>query len=361
MKELSKERKTEVVNSMTMSNKAPRLVFHVGPHKTASSYLQENFKNAGAELSSRGWLYPRFETSPEESAHHELAHNPSDFLAPDSAQRRSIENIGKESETHGKSILFSAEGFCRWQPAQFEQLADILGFESYEIVYVVRDPLDLFVSFWAEEVKQGIPASFADRFAREFGDPLRSRFINSLLDLAPLLARPRAHIRTISYDTLASLKEDIFGHFTKSILYLDGLTPGHRQPVNVKYTIEVTEFLRLITLIHAGEAKNIGPELRLKFMNRTTPADRLKLARLLKEKGQAARRVIKVPGDASFMRRIQTQLSTHLQQNWTMPLPEDEPIFRADERKFVYYDSYLLATNPFIRKAADDMLANLKV
>lgn len=341
--------------------KAPRrLVMHIGPHKTASSYIQVNLRKGGPVLSNGGWVYPS-EGTEALGAHHHLAHNAKEYLPAHAPNRNALKTLGETARFKGHSIVLSAEGFCRWKPANFDALSDILGFDSYELVYVVRDPLDVFPSFWAEEVKQGHSLGLDGRFAKEFADPIKSRLLNPMRDLNPLLVRDRAQIHVVPYDFLKRHDIDIFEHLTGAILGLKGFPTGHARPVNVKYPIELTEFLRLMTLIQGKGQPNIGSELRLSFTQTVSTEEQRALQLLVRNHAQIARRSITVPGDSSLRLSIEKLLTARLERHWSTDIGKDEPLFSPEPRKFVHYDAYLMSTADPIRHAAEAMVRRLNV
>lgn len=341
-----------------MTENSRRLVLHVGPHKTASSYIQVNLYKVRRDLAKHGWCYPRVGMAGL-NAHHDLAHNAENYLPNQAPHRDVLEKLGEAARANANNVVLSAEGFCRWKPIDFDRLADILGFESYELVYIVRDQLDLFPSFWAEEVKQGRSLGFAGRFAAEFADPMGSRFFNPMRDLNPLLSRERARIHAVPYDSLKRLGIDIFEHLASAILGLGGVTALHVLPVNVKYPIELTEFLRLMTLIHGQGQPSIGSDLRLRFTERVSMGEQRELRKLVQENAAHARRVITVPGDSIFRIRIEQILKARLKDNWSIEIGEDESLFASEPRKFVYYDTYLLSMTDPVREAAEAMVQRL--
>lgn len=311
------------------------------------------------DLDKRGWLYPGAGTQTLEEAHHHLAHNVEEYLPVRTPYRNVLETLGETARAEGQSIVLSAEGFCRWKPANFDILADILGFDAYELVYVIRDPLDVFPSFWAEEVKQGRSMGFAERFSKEFADPMRSRLFNPMQDLNPLLARSRARVHAVPYDILKRRDIDIFEHLTGSILKLDSLFARYPKPVNVQYPIELTEFLRLMTLIHGRGQPNIGSDLRLQFTRFVSAEEQRDLRKLVLEHAHNARRVITVPGDSIFRLRVEQTLKTRLKDNWSVDVGEDEKLFSPDPRKFIHYNAYLLSMAEPVRRAAEAMVQRL--
>jgi len=338
-----------------MTTKSRRLVVHIGPHKTASSYIQVNLLENRDTLAEQGWLYP-IEGTEALAAHHHLAHNSADYLPEEAPHRGMLETLGEEARAKGQSLVLSAEGFCRWKPSKFDVLADLLGFDGYELVYVVRDPLDVFPSFWAEEVKQGRSMGFAERFAQEFAGPIQSRILNPMRDLNPLLALDRARVHVVPYDTLKSRSIDIFEHLVSSVLGVTGVTARNVKTVNAKHPIEVTEFLRLMTLIHGCGAPNIGSDLRLRFTASSTKRELKDLRYLVRDNARHARRVITVPENVGFRLRVEKLMTARLLENWSIDLEEDEQLFSSKERRFVYYDAYLLSTTDPVRQAADATL-----
>ncbi len=346
-----------------------RLVLHVGPHKTASSYVQENLFKSARSLQTHGWTYPR-EGTDGQRAHHHLAHNAADYLprnaggvdakTPKLAATLApkLASLAARTEKTGQNLVFSAEGMCRWKPTQFEALGDLLGFETIELVFVVRDPLDLFPSFWSEEVKQGHTLGFADRFAREFAAPFSSYMLNPMQLLGPLLRRKRLRLHVVPYDVLRREDLDIFEHICQRILGIPGIRARHVKPVNRGYPIELTEFLRLLTLMHSDDAAHIGSEFRLGFIRDTSAGERRQMVQLMKTSAAHARRVIKVPEGISLRSGVENLLRKNLDHEWSLDIGE-AGIFRPAEQRFVYYNEYLLWKTDAIRSAAEQLLRRL--
>jgi hypothetical protein len=235
----------------------------------------------------------------------------------------------------------------------------LLGFDSYEIIYVIRDPLEIFQSFWAEEVKQGITLGFAERFAHEFADPDGSRILNPMHDLRPLLGRSDAKVHAVPYDALCSGEIDIFEHIAHSILGLPDVSARHKAPVNVRYPVELTEFIRLLTLIHGNGQANIGPDLRLMLVARTTPQELREFATLVRTHGAHARRVLTVPAGVTFRKRVEKILRTSLSENWSLRISDEQPLFPERGQNYIYYDTHLLYTTDVLRQAAETVLERL--
>lgn len=335
-----------------------RLVIHVGPHKTASTYLQENLRAADKKLARAGWHYP-IDPVDARSGHHGLAMTRAEYLPPDGAHHGILQAWATAARNAGAHVILSAEGFCSWKTPDFNALADILGFEHIELVYVIRDSLDVFPSLWAEEVKHGRTLGFADRFAKEFLRPMHSRILNPLLDLKRWTEDDRISAHTMPFDLLQRQGLDFFVNLTRDILDVPGLTPKHTRMVNQKTSLEITEFLRLLTLMHYGAEPHNGPDLRIRFREKMTPALMAKIESLMQEDAADARRSLTTPANLGFQKVLELSLKKDLIDHWSVEIPQGEPLFSRKKRVFDYYNEYLLSRVPAVTRAAEDMLRRM--
>ncbi|GAA3859368.1 hypothetical protein [Celeribacter arenosi] len=331
------------------------LVLHVGPHKTASTYIQQNLHRDRKALEKAGWIYPELGTLGL-PAHHDLAHNSGAYLTPESAQHPDLVALGQSTD---QNLLFSAEGFCRWRLRKFEWLADALGRDVIDVVYVVRDPIDIFNSYWAEEIKQGYPAGLPERFSEHFNDPMASRILNPMLDLAPLLRSPRVKVHAVPFNTLRDRGIDIYENICKSVLKIEDMEFVSDKPKNTSFPIELTEFLRLLTLMEAGPNKYVGSALRHRFISNTSPKERQQLVELVRVNGKDARREITFEPNLFYKRRLSTMLRTKLAENWTLDIGDDE-LFKTEQQKYVYYSEFQMMSNEVIKNAAESYFTRVK-
>ncbi|MEL6648304.1 MAG: hypothetical protein AAFQ05_11485, partial [Pseudomonadota bacterium] len=320
-----------------------RLVIHAGPHKTASTYIQENLFAARDVLAQAGWLYPQ-DPIDNRTGHHDLTLQADEYLINGAPRRGVLEDWARAAQKGNQNILLSGESFCRWEVKDLDCLADILGFEDYEIIYVIRDALDVFPSLWGEEVKHGRTAGFADRFARIALQPLRTRFLNPMLDINPWLKNSRVRVHAVPFDSLKGRGADIYSHLTEAILHVPDLVPTNRAVINPKTALEITEFLRLITLMHYQGQSQCGPELRLRFTPLLTPALSEQIKTVMLSDARHARRNIPVRANQGFQRTIETILKQRLAGLWSIDVDPDEPLFSYEKRVFPYYNEFILST-----------------
>jgi hypothetical protein len=344
---------------MTQSD-AQRLVLHVGPHKTATTYMQTNFARLRPRLAQAGWIYPDavgIQTGIPE-AHHDLAYHAETYFWPNRDNHHQLIQLANLLRQNGKNLLLSAEGFSMWSLPQYLRLADILGFHRIEVAYTLRDPVALLHSYWAEEVKQGMTASFPDRIAGATLDPLGSRLLNPLLDLNPLIASDRITLRLIPFEVLKANNIDLFSHFCSEILNIDALKPRIKTHVNAGFPIEQTEFLRMMTLMRFGGNPNAGPAFRMAFIQNTTPAERRCWNTQIRSSAADARQQLTIPADAFFRLAIEGRVTTRAGRYCTLP-PQDGALFNRQDRTLAYYDDYRFWHNPVVKTLAQTVIDRL--
>ncbi len=343
-----------------MPTPSPRLVLHVGPHKTATTYIQNNLAAYRDTLDQAGWLYPDnigiMDGVPE--AHHDLAYRAETYFWPGRDNHHQMTGLAAKVRATGKNLLLSAEGFSMWALSQYLRLADILGFPKVEVVYALRDPVALLHSYWAEEVKQGMTASFPDRIAGVTLDPLRSRLLNPLFDLNPLIGCDRITLRLIPFEILKSTQTDIFSHLCDSVLGLGPLPSRMTGLVNQGFPIEQTELLRMLTLIHGQGQSQVGPDLRMRFIRKTTPAERAAWNARIHDAAGDALRAVALPADAFFRIAIESRVIARAGTFTTLPV-QDGDLFHRTARSLPYYDDYLFWNNPVVKPLAQAILTRL--
>lgn len=323
-------------------------VFHAGPHKTGSTYVQDNFKRARAELDARGWLYPVQGCGPY-AGHQEIGHADPGWLAEGGAGRETLAPVARAA-AQGKHVVMSTEGAARWGPERYHAVADALGLETIDVVHALRDPIERLYSFWIEQVKQGLPQSFGDRAAEHLADPLGSDILNPLQTLEPLLADPRIRLHAIPYEVLRSRKIDLYSHLCAAVLGLDGIEPPRDTPSNIALPIFLTEFLRLMTLSVLGQERRIDSKMRLRFFAETNGQERRDLALLLRDRGKPARRRIHFPERVFFKAELETALRDRLAGHWTLD-PGETPLYPPGPHDYIYYDAFVLMQDPDVAAA----------
>ncbi len=333
------------------------LVLHVGPHKTATTYLQGNFHNQRTALRKRGWLYPSLGERVR-IAHHDLAEQADGLLAGTGGIVADIARIRKRAPTNEDGVLLSAESFRRWKPQHLGALMALMRPHELRVVYALRDPLSVLHSMWAQSVKLGHTEDLPGFVARHADRPDRSRFLNPLREIEPVLKRCAVSYVILPYDEIARRKLDIYAVFMEEALGLHGMQPTVKAASNVRLPIEQTEFIRMLSkrLPHfeAREGVRIGDAFERLF----SVAETEEIVRTVRDLGASARRVVEMsrqePGYIAREQRLMDTLGSMMR-----PRPADL-LFPRRPETWVHYDDKDLAAVPAVAALLDDAAHRLR-
>lgn len=175
-----------------------RVVLHIGPHKTGTTALQNLFWQNRAALAKRGLVYPRLAYA--HTGHHGLVtdwgtHLPQTYRLP-GGSRAALRRIAAEHADGTGTVLLSSEEFSRADPAQqvdWRQIRqDLGGFDSIEVLCVLRPPWQMLQSLYAEVSHRKSPPRPPDLVRQALKD---GAFDGVYVDPAALVDWLRAHFR----------------------------------------------------------------------------------------------------------------------------------------------------------------------
>ena len=225
-----------------MANHTDRVLFlHVGPHKTATTYLQKMFSEKRRELLERGIDYP--EKGVFLYGHHEIAQ---DILGGDT---KKLAEVLQDCET--KSLLLSSENFDGLTEGGIDRLMDAVGDGwQVKVIYCLRRPDEILVSTWKEEVKHGHANPLSHFLFASLLRPQLSQAINHVPLLKNFAARIGAkNVQVFSYDRLGEEGEDVFEFLLRESLSISDLK-GTRDLVNGPMPTERIELIRALNIVH---------------------------------------------------------------------------------------------------------------
>jgi hypothetical protein len=195
----------------------PRLILHLGIHKTGSSAIQSALaRNVGA-LRKRRMIYPDFASLPAARAGKassgnglplaKLLGSSTPYAQP--VNRQGVHAELKRAYAQNCDLLYSSEALLLAEPekaAQFIEFAGTIGFETKLVLYV-RSVADLAISAYHQEVKQKRMTGGFSGFLSSFdAEPLKAA-----LALCRTLGHERMLVR--NYDARrGNLIEDFFRH-----------------------------------------------------------------------------------------------------------------------------------------------------
>lgn len=256
---------------MTVQGGQKRLILHVGPHKTGSTYLQKMLVEARGRLAELGASYP--EIGITIFGHHQIV----DYLR---GWKTADDTIGKE-ETRSKLaeqdlLILSSENCVFLNDDQLRNLAEMFPEHEIEVIFFLRSLTGIWPSHWQEIIKHGEDLTFLEYLAEVQGwrDSFDAEPINPLLQLEKFCrVFGFANVRCISYDNLRDTGQDVFDFFWRHVLKLP--FHGMNMPegaVNASFPPFRVEAIRYLNQRYRRE-EGESPGLRLREIYRINQRD----------------------------------------------------------------------------------------
>ncbi|HEY0291180.1 MAG TPA: hypothetical protein VGC51_02420 [Hansschlegelia sp.] len=317
---------------------AGALLLHVGPHKTATTYLQSNFYGNRAALLERGWLYPKLGERVR-IGHHDIADRPSDLLRKSGPAHDDLRRLADEA-VRGANILLSSEGFRRWRPAHYDALKEIFAPRELRLCYVIRDPMSVLHALWAQTVSLGGTETLPSWIETHRLRGRRSRILNPMIEIGSIVRRPETPCTFLLYDEIARRGLDIFRVFTEEALGAPAIAPRPSAPANKRPPAEMTEFIRLLSMRspHIGEDGGLHAGEAVRYL--LSEPERRTIVETIRRDGAAARRTIEIsrqtPGYLALERDLIETLGPAMR-----PQPERGKIFLSEPEAWTWYDDTL--------------------
>jgi hypothetical protein len=323
------------------------LVLHVGPHKTATTWLQHNFYNNIKALQQAGWFYPQTGVRVR-VAHHDISDRPDQVLDDRSAKVRELKRIVAKAAEKNLDILLSSEGFRNWRPEHLSKLQAIVAPHEMHIVYCVRDPASLLYSFWAQQVRTGTQLSFPEFSEKQLAKPERSRILNPLIEIETLHAQPGAKLTILLYDEIRQQKRDIFDVFVEDILKIPPLPHSEDARGNERQPLEMTEFMRLV-LIRIGSWKEAADVNIGRVFHYMLPRSKAKKIVTAVAAVEGAKRMASIDRNLPIFADVQRELLASYRP-LMVPQPSGERLFLDGPEQCPYYDSAVLEADPAVER-----------
>jgi hypothetical protein len=247
-------------------------IFHVGPHKTGSTYLQDSFLMSQNDLTERKIVYPA-QWLEESSAHHALVRQVKrrnmDLLQPAFSDFSSTES----------TILISSEDFSDLSVDDWRVISALVARHQVTFVFYCRRWSELLPSGWQEDIRQGSSANFPEFYAPRIGNPFSNNLFNYSLCLDAISAVfGKDSVKLISYSNLRDKNVDIFEHFVRAILTIENFRAPTPRIVNKSFELGDVEIIRALNSIQQLETGHSTPQMRDRYL---AAKQYLRLANLL--------------------------------------------------------------------------------
>lgn len=332
------------------------LVLHVGPHKTATTWIQSNLHHNAGRLEQLGWHYPA--TGQRVAiAHHDLSDKPREILKRGSRKVAEFEKIAAKARESGLNIVLSSEGFRHWQPAHIRRLKEIMSGHEIRIVYGLRDPVSLLYSFWAQQVKSGMTHSLPEFIARQEQAQTRVTLLDPRAEIARFASIADNGLTILAYDEIRRSNHDIFDLFCTDVLGIDVLPHAESSAVNEREPVELTEFMRLVMKHHDRWSRKGNVKIGTLFRFMMTEGKKQQIIDTVAAVA-SARRILRVERNTPQLQAIEA----HILQEFgdcLVPRTLHEHLFLRETAAFDYYDEEALLAVPAVAKLVEDMAASL--
>jgi len=222
-----------------------KLYLHVGPPKTASSYIQKSlFKNKHI-LKQNNISYPSVFNRIQKSAHHDLwwyiTENENPFI--DTSNKKLAEKNIAEINKIENHVILSAEGFSDFNLHHFEKLKTLFSGFKIEVIFYLREPSSHLLSAWQELIKHGRVYNF---FEYAYKKLMRldkaideQRFLDTYAQ-----AFNKSNIHIVNYET-ASQNKCLLGELLK-IIGKAGIIPDVDEVINKGIDLREIEIVRYL-------------------------------------------------------------------------------------------------------------------
>ena len=295
-----------------------KIILHIGPHKTGSTYLQKKLLAASEVLASQGFFYPR-DRFLSQYAHHDLA------LSKNFADFASLVStfVALPDDIH--TLLVSSENFDRLTQSEVMDLSKRIEI-PVEIVFFHRQASKLLYSSWQEEIKSGSAKSLEMFLLEAFFTPFQSEILNQSIILDRWAAAFGLEcIKIFDYDLLISKKQDIVDAFVRNVLseHLPSIADGEQ--VNKAFSQTFTEILRNYNLLFNPRLNQLGYRVRDALMELKKSDPRMAL---LEARVKEDLQVLELK-NSTLMLRCREHFLSRYQNNFVtevMPGSQDLPL-----------------------------------
>lgn len=234
-----------------------KLIVHVGPHKTGSTYIQGLLHKNREVLSSLSVSYP--DVYYLYLGHHYLLNE-----LNGSAEAHDIRVNILAASNDADTCILSSENFISLSFFGLKKLKDAFPEVEFKFLIYSRRPSLRLISRWHELVKQGSYQSMESYFSRHLFKPMQSREINVshyAKDLAKIYGENSFSF--IDYET-ASSEGNMMGCFLKAS-GIERVIEDSNVVVNKMTGLEEIEIIRVLNYIAKKDNLLSGSNVREKY------------------------------------------------------------------------------------------------
>lgn len=224
--------------------KSPAVVLHIGPHKTGTTYIQQNLMNNRTALAQAGVVYP--ESFCEKLGHHGLHRAlPAD---PDSTAAE-LERLAAEWQAAGQTAILSSENMSLIDDAALAILRRGLEPLPVHVVVYLRARGPAIWSQWQEHIKFGETYSLSDYIMGLILSTPDANVVDPL-GLALRWQRVFGQVTLVDYDGCVAEGRDLTDPLLQVVTGGPMALPDMRtDQINARMPQERVEILRMLNLV----------------------------------------------------------------------------------------------------------------
>lgn len=233
------------------------IIFHIGPHKTASTYIQNQLHDNKDILADCGLTYP--DTFYEDRGHHILARSIYRKTYDDNFHSQ----LNKLNALEG-TVMLSSEDFDKLLIEDIRTLNIMLHEVPARIIYYFRSPSDRLISLWQEKIKFGYDEDLYSFIFTHQKNPMGSRYVNPCLtldDWSDIFGMESIYI----IDYTWSISQNCLTNSIFRALDLPCVLAEHGKNTNSMLNLKEVELLRAINTIALKHGISRGSKLRSLF------------------------------------------------------------------------------------------------
>jgi hypothetical protein len=224
----------------------PRIVIHVGPHKTGTTFLQTALGGARHELVKDGILYPSVWLPPDGNLSHALVYE----MLRDREISSLADQLDRVLQTSCHTVIISTEALADLAPDQIRILRELTRASQTTVVIYCRSWVARMASGWRETVRHGSTWTLPEFFA----DALSSVSTSNQISFNILIkdyAREfgSGSIRLACYDKLMERGVNLAAHFLRSFCGWTGSVPLRSGAVYESMSAAEAEIARSLNVL----------------------------------------------------------------------------------------------------------------
>ncbi|MFM2328091.1 MAG: hypothetical protein RLZZ494_194 [Pseudomonadota bacterium] len=230
----------------------PKLLLHIGPHKTGTTFIQKRLFAHSEQLSASGINYVPDGINIAYGQHKIVEEFQSSGHSP--ILENALQKFGEFSLN-----IISSENFDRLNAKQVASLAKMLKSVDTTVVYVMRRSDDLLVSSWQESIKHGAEATWSEYFFPHMARPYGSQLFNPSVVLDLYHKNFPGKVKVLNFDTLAADGTDL----VTALLQTVEVSPPFevkQERINASMPIPHVEVLRALNVMwrqHGNGSSNV--------------------------------------------------------------------------------------------------------